>query len=53
MEAFIDLVKDIWDFLKVRKKYWLAPLIVTIVLMGGLIVFTQGSVVAPFIYSIF
>ena len=53
MEAFIDLVKDIWDFLKARKKYWLAPLIVTIVLMGGLIIFTQGSVVAPFIYSIF
>ena len=42
-----------WDFLKVRKKYWLAPLIITIVLMGVLIVFTQGSVVAPFIYSIF
>ena len=53
MEAFIELVKDIWDFLKVRKKYWLAPLILTILLMGGLIVFTQGSVVAPFIYSIF
>ena len=53
MEAFIDLVKDIWDYLKVRKKYWLAPLIITIVLMGGLLVFTQGSVVAPFIYSIF
>ena len=53
METFIDLVKDIWDFLKVRKKYWLAPLIITIVLMGALIVFTQGSVVAPFIYSIF
>lgn len=53
MEAFLDLVKDIWDFLKVRKKYWLAPLIITIALMGLLIVFTQGSVVAPFIYSIF
>ncbi len=53
MEAFLDLVKDIWDFLRVRKKYWLAPLIITIVLMGVLIVFTQGSVVAPFIYSIF
>ena len=53
MEVFIDLVKDIWDFLKVRKKYWLAPLIITIVLMGALIVFTQGSLVAPFIYSIF
>ena len=53
MEAFLDLVKDIWDFLKTRKKYWLAPLIITIVLMGSLIVFTQGSVVAPFIYSLF
>tara|TARA_A100001388_G_scaffold211501_1_gene162024 strand:- start:103 stop:264 length:162 start_codon:yes stop_codon:yes gene_type:complete len=53
MKDFIDLVKDFWDFLKVRKKYWLAPLIITIVLMGTLIVFTQGSVVAPFIYSIF
>ena len=53
MEAFLDLVKDIWDFLRVRKKYWLAPLIITIVLMGALIVVTQGSVVAPFIYSIF
>tara|TARA_A100001011_G_scaffold220961_1_gene228935 strand:- start:286 stop:447 length:162 start_codon:yes stop_codon:yes gene_type:complete len=53
MEAFLDLVKDIWDFLKVRKKYWLAPLIITIVFMGSLIVFTQGSVVAPFIYSLF
>ena len=53
MEAFIELLKDVYDFLKIRKKYWLAPLIVTIVLMGTLIIFTQGSVVAPFIYSIF
>ena len=53
MQAFFELVKDIWDFMKVRKKYWLAPLIITIVLMGALIIFTQGSVVAPFIYSIF
>ena len=53
MEAFFDLVKDIWDFLKVRKKFWLAPLIITILLMGTLIVVTQGSVIAPFIYTIF
>ena len=53
MEAFLELIKDIWDFFSARKKYWLAPLIITIVLMGALIVFTQGSVVAPFIYSIF
>ena len=53
MEAFFDLLKDIWDYFKVRKKYWLAPLIITIVLMCTLIFFTQGSIVAPFIYSIF
>ncbi len=53
METLMDLIVDIWDFLKIRKKYWLAPLIITIVLMGALIIFTQGSVVAPFIYSIF
>ena len=53
MAEFIELAKDIWDFLRTRKKYWLAPLIVTIVLMGSLIIFTQGSVIAPFIYSIF
>ncbi len=53
MWPLIDLLKDIWDFLKVRKKYWLAPLIITIVLMGALIIFTQGTVISPFIYSIF
>ena len=53
MQVFFELLVDIWDFLKTRKKYWLAPLIITIILMGALIVFTQGSVVAPFIYSIF
>ena len=53
MESFLDLAKDIWDFLRVRKKYWLAPLIITIVLMGALLIFTQGTVIAPFIYTIF
>ena len=53
METFLELIKDLWDFLKTRKKYWLAPLIITIVLMGSLIIFSQGSVIAPFIYSIF
>ena len=53
MEAFIELIKDVWDFLRTRKKYWLAPIIITIILMGALIFFTQGSVVAPFIYSLF
>ena len=53
MKDFLELFVDIWDFLRVRKKYWLAPLIITIILMGALLVFSQGSVVAPFIYSIF
>ena len=53
MTNLIDLLKDIWDFLKVRKKYWLAPLIITLVFMATLIIFTQGSIVAPFIYTIF
>tara|TARA_Y100001968_G_C19192900_1_gene636062 strand:+ start:607 stop:768 length:162 start_codon:yes stop_codon:yes gene_type:complete len=53
MAAFFELLGDIWDYLKIRKKYWLAPLIITIVMMGALIVFSQGSVIAPFIYSIF
>ena len=53
MKNVIDLAKDIWDFLKVRKKFWLAPLIVTLVMMGTLIAVSHGSVVAPFIYSIF
>lgn len=53
MEALLDLAKDIWDFLRVRKKFWLAPLILTIVAMGALLVLTHGTVVAPFIYSIF
>jgi len=53
MENLFDLTKDIFDFLRVRKKYWLAPLIITLVLMGIIIIFTEGTVVAPFIYSIF
>ncbi|WP_320674927.1 DUF5989 family protein [Prochlorococcus sp. MIT 1341] len=53
MNEFTDLINDIWDFLKVRKKYWLAPIIATLVLMAALLIVTQGSVVAPFIYSIF
>ncbi len=44
---------EIWNFLKVRKKYWLIPIIFFLVLFGGIIVLSQGSVVAPFIYTIF
>ena len=53
MEAFLELIKDIWNFLKVRKKFWLAPLIFSILFLSVLIITTQGSVIAPFIYSIF
>ena len=53
MSAFIELLKDLYDFLKTRKKYWLAPLILTIVFMGTLVIVTQGSVIAPFIYTLF
>ncbi len=53
MRDFFELIKDIWDFLKIRKKYWLAPLIITIILLAAVLVFTQGTVVAPFIYTIF
>ncbi|MDH3830811.1 MAG: DUF5989 family protein [Gammaproteobacteria bacterium] len=48
-----DLLKDLWGFLKVRKKFWLAPIILVLVLLGGLIVLSQGSAVAPFIYTLF
>jgi hypothetical protein len=49
----LDLLKDLWDFLKVRKKFWLAPIILVLLLLGGLIVLSQGSAVAPFIYTLF
>jgi hypothetical protein len=53
MEGFIELLRDVWGFLRERKKYWLLPLILTLVLLGALIIFTQGSAIAPFIYTLF
>lgn len=44
---------EFWDFFKVRKKYWLLPILIVLVLFGALIVLTQGTAVAPFIYTIF
>lgn len=49
----IDLLKDLWDFLKIRKKFWLAPIILILLLLGALLVLTQGSAIAPFIYTLF
>ena len=49
----ISFIKEFCEFLKIRKKYWLLPIIIFLVVFGGLIVLTQGSAVAPFIYTIF
>ena len=44
---------EFWEFLKIRKKYWLVPILLILVLFGGLIILSQGTAVAPFIYTIF
>ncbi len=49
----IDLVKELFTFLKVRKKLWLAPIILVMIILGGLLIMAQGSVIAPFIYTLF
>lgn len=49
----MDFIKELWMFLKVRKKFWLLPIFVIMVLFGGLIVLAKGSAVAPFIYTVF
>jgi hypothetical protein len=47
------IVAELWAFMKVRKKWWLLPIIVMLLLVGALLVFAQGSALAPFIYTIF
>jgi hypothetical protein len=49
----MEFLKDLWAFLRVRKKFWLLPIILTLLLFGGLVVLTSGSAVAPFIYTLF
>jgi hypothetical protein len=49
----ISILKEFWDFLRVRKKWWLTPIVVVLFLLGALIVFAQGSAVSPFIYTLF
>lgn len=49
----VSILKEFWDFLKVRKKWWLTPIILVLVLLGALIVFTESTAVAPFIYTLF
>ncbi|MBN8762314.1 MAG: hypothetical protein J0J02_10000 [Thiobacillus sp.] len=49
----LDILNDLWAFMKERKKFWLAPIIVVLLLLGGLVVLSQGSAIAPFIYTLF
>ena len=49
----MSFIREFCEFLKVRKKYWLVPIIIVLALFGGLIVLSQGSAIAPFIYTIF
>ncbi len=49
----LELLTDLWGFMRRRKKFWLAPIIIVMVLLGALIVLGQGSAIAPFIYTIF
>jgi hypothetical protein len=49
----MDFLHDLWDFLRVRKKFWLAPIILVLLLFGALVVLTSGSAIAPFIYTLF
>ena len=49
----LSVMKELWDFMKVNKRYWLAPMIIVLALLGILIVFAETSAVAPFIYTLF
>ncbi len=48
-----SIVKEFWEFMKVRKKFWLLPIVIVLFLFGALIVFTESSAIAPFIYTLF
>jgi len=49
----MSIVAELWTFLRVRKKFWLAPIVIMLLIFGGLIILVQGSAVAPFIYTLF
>ncbi len=49
----ISVIKEFWVFLRTRKKWWLAPIFIFLILLGGLIILTEGSALAPFIYALF
>jgi hypothetical protein len=49
----MSILAELWAFMRVRKKYWLAPILLMLLIFGGLIILAQGSAVAPFIYTLF
>lgn len=49
----LGIFRDLWGFMKVRKKWWLGPIVFMLLMLGALLVFTQGSALAPFIYTLF
>tara|TARA_B110000196_G_C20446091_1_gene342927 strand:- start:263 stop:412 length:150 start_codon:yes stop_codon:yes gene_type:complete len=49
----MNFIKEFWNFLKVRKKFWMLPILIVLIIFGGIIILSQGSAVAPFIYAIF
>ena len=49
----MNFIKELWEFLSIRRKFWLLPIIFTLGILGGLVVLSQGSALAPFIYTIF
>ncbi len=53
MREIVSFVREFWAFLRARKKFWLVPILVVMAIFGGLIVFSEGTAVAPFIYTIF
>ncbi len=51
--AIVSLLGELWAFMRVRKKWWLGPIVVVLAIFGALIVFSQGSALAPFVYTLF
>jgi hypothetical protein len=49
----MEFLKDLWDFMKERKKYWIAPIIILLILIGVLVIYSGGTAIAPFIYTLF
>lgn len=49
----MEFIREFWAFLRVRKKLWLAPIVIMMVVLGGLIILTEGTVIAPFVYTLF